>query len=165
MKVGERTVVTMDYVLKYADGEVIESSIETNQPIQFIYGKGFLLPALEQAILGLEAGDTKTVTLSPEDAYGEWKEEGLVTLPRNQFPPDSDLEEGMMFMIENEDGSSMPLTVVKVEGDNVIVDFNHPLAGEELVFDLTIRDVREATLEELLQSPSGCGPSCDKGCC
>ncbi len=165
MKVAERTVVTMDYVLKYADGEIIESSIETNQPIEFVYGKGYLLPSLEKAILGLEVGETKTVTLSPEEAYGDWKEEGLVTIPKNQFPPEADVEEGMMFMMENEDGGTMPLTVVKIEGDNVVVDFNHPLAGEELVFDITIKDIREATLEELLQSPSNCGPSCDKGCC
>lgn len=163
MKVAERTVVTMDYVLKYADGEVIESSIETNQPIEFVYGKGFILPALEKAILGLEVGETKTINLTPEEAYGDWREEGLQTISKNQFPPE--VEEGMMFIMENEDGSSMPLTVVKIEGDNVVVDFNHPLAGEELVFDITIKDVREATLEELLQSPSGCGPSCDKGCC
>lgn len=165
MKVGERTVVTMDYVLKYDDGEVIESSIESNNPIQFVYGKGQILPALEQAILGLEAGDTKTVRLTPEEAYGEWKEEGVANIPRNQFPPDADVEVGMMFMMESEDGNSMPMTIVKVEGDDVTVDFNHPLAGEELIFDITVKDVREATLEELLQSSSGCGPSCDKGCC
>lgn len=165
MKVAERTVVTMDYVLKYPDGEIIESSIESNQPIEFVYGKGLILPALEKAILGLEEGETKTVTLTPEEAYGPWKEEGVVTIPKNQFPQDTDLEEGMMFMMESEEGGAMPMTVVRLEGDDVVVDFNHPLAGESLVFDITVKNVREATLEELLQSPSGCGPSCDKGCC
>jgi FKBP-type peptidyl-prolyl cis-trans isomerase SlyD len=70
-----------------------------------------------------------------------------------------------MFMMESEEGNPQPFTVVKIEGDEVVVDFNHPLAGQELVFNLYIRDVREATLEELLKNNSSCGPNCDKGCC
>ncbi len=165
MKVGERTVVTMDYELKYPDGELIESSIEANQPLVFVFGKGEVLPAIEKAILDKEAGDQINVTLTPEEAYGKWEEEGVVAIPRTQFPPDMDIEEGMMFMMESEDGRPQPFTVVKTEGDEIVVDFNHPLAGQELVFDIYIRDVREATLDELLKNEGACGPGCDKGCC
>lgn len=164
MKAAERTVVTMDYELKYTDGELIESSIEANQPMQFVYGKGQVLPALEKAILDKEAGDNLTVTLTPEEAYGKWEENGLCSIPRTQFPADMDIQEGMMLTMESEDGRAMPFVIVKTEGSDVVVDFNHPLAGEELVFALSIRDVREATLEELLKaSDAGCGGGCDCG--
>jgi len=165
MKVGERTVVTMDYELRYPDGELIESSIEANQPLIFVYGKGEVLPAIEKAILDKEAGDQVNVKLSPEEAYGKWEEEGMASIPKAQFPPDMDIEEGMMFMMESENGTPQPFTIVKLEGDDVVVDFNHPLAGQELVFDLYIRDVREATLEDLVKAAPSCGPGCDKGCC
>lgn len=166
MKVGERTVVTMDYELRYPDGELIESSIEANQPLVFVFGRGQVLPAIEKSILDKEPGEQLNVTLTPEEAYGKWEEEGLCNIPRNQFPADLEIEEGMMFMMESEEGNPQPFTVVKVEGDDVAVDFNHPLAGQELVFQLYIRDVREATLEELTKTAaSTCGAGCDKGCC
>lgn len=165
MKVSERTVVTMDYELRYPDGELIESSIESGQSLQFIYGRGEILSALEKAILDKEPGDKITVTLSPEEAYGPWEEEGQCIIPRQQFPQDMELEEGMMFTMDSEDGRQVPFTIVNVSGNDVVVDFNHPLAGETLVFDLYIRDVRLATLEELANRPSCSSDSCDKGCC
>jgi FKBP-type peptidyl-prolyl cis-trans isomerase SlyD len=163
MKVGERTVVTMDYELKYTDGELIESSIELKQPMQFVYGKGQIVAALEKAILDKAAGDDIVVSLSPEEAYGKWEENALCNIPRSQFPADMEIEEGCMLTMESEDGRTMPFVIVKTEGDDVVVDFNHPLAGQELVFSVSIRDVREATLDEILKASSGCGNS-DCGC-
>ena len=166
MKVAERTVVTMDYELKYTDGELIESSIEMKQPMEFVYGKGQILPALEKAILDKTAGENVVVSLSPDEAYGKREENALCSIPRSQFPADMEIEEGCMLTMESEDGRAMPFVIVKAEGDDVVVDFNHPLAGQELVFNVFIRDVREATLDELLKASSECGKSgcgCDSG--
>lgn len=170
MKVAERTVVTMEYTVRDSDGAMIDSSAEGDGPLSFVFGRGEILPGLEKALEGHETGDTLSVTLAPADAYGEKVDGSEAKIPRDQFPQELDIVPGMMLMMETEDGQ-VPFTVIAVSDDVVNVDFAHPLAGRTLQFDVRIVDVREATIEELMNTKScGCGDSscsddCSSGCC
>jgi len=148
MKVGANKVVTMDYSLYLDSGELVDST-EGRDPIEFICGKGHIMPALEKELIGMEVGDQKEITLSPEEGYGEIDPDAIRTVPRTIFPPDIELEVGEKFYVKDASGKDVPFTIVKLEGDAVTIDFNHPLAGQNLNFKVTIRGVREATPEEL----------------
>ncbi len=113
----------------------------------YLHGHNNIIPGLETALEGHEAGDTLSVTVSPEDGYGERDDENVQVLPRADF--DDDVEIGASYFAQAEDGSVNPFTVVSVSGDDVTVDFNPPLAGQTLNFDVTVKDVRDATAEEL----------------
>ncbi len=148
MQVAEKTVVSMNYTLKDDDGTVIDSS-EGREPLSFIAGKGMIIPGLEQALIGKNPGDEVSVSVSPEEGYGEYREEMTVQVNKDQFQGDSEITEGMQVQAHNKDGSTQILTVKEVSDDQVTLDANHPLAGQTLHFDVSIEDVREATQEEL----------------
>jgi len=147
MDITKHTVVTMDYTLTDSDGNVLDTS-ENHGPISYIQGTGNIIPGLETALDGKSEGDKVSVTVEPQDAYGERDEDRVINLKRDQFTGVEKVEPGMQFQatVNNE---QQILTVTDIEGDAVTVDANHPLAGMELNFDVEIRNVREATPEEL----------------
>jgi FKBP-type peptidyl-prolyl cis-trans isomerase SlyD len=140
-------VVAMDYTL-FVDGEIADSS-EDQEPLEFIQGMGNIIPGLERELYGMTAGDSKQVKVAPKEAYGEYSDEAFMEVPRNQFPEDIPLEEGTELQVRDEDGKVAMARIDRVTIDNVRLDFNHPLAGKELLFDVTIVALRDASPEEL----------------
>ena len=150
MKVGENTVVTLDYELRLDDGQLVESTFETQRPFIFYFGRSNVLPAFEEALSGREEGEELEVVLPPEKAYGPVMEEAIYNVPREQFPPDAALEVGNTMMMETPEGEQYPFRIAAVTDDEVTVDFNHPLAGKTLHFKVLIKSVREASPDEIL---------------
>ncbi|WP_309570240.1 peptidylprolyl isomerase [Deinococcus sp.] len=145
MNITQDKVVELDYKLT-VDGEVIDQS-EAGEPLTYLHGHSNIIPGLEKALEGHTTGDNVTVTVAPEDGYGERDEENVEELDRADF--EDDIEIGATYYAQAEDGSVIPFTVMSIEGDTVQVDFNPPLAGETLNFDVTVLGVRDATSEEL----------------
>jgi FKBP-type peptidyl-prolyl cis-trans isomerase SlyD len=147
MQVGKNAVVSIDYTLKDPQGQVLDSSVG-KQPLPYLHGTGNLIPGLEKELEGKSAGDHLRVTIPPAEAYGERDDRLVQTVSRSAFQG-SDVKVGMQFRTQGEGGAAGVVTVTKVEGDQVTVDGNHPLAGMPLDFEVTIKEVRAATKEEL----------------
>lgn len=148
MLIADKTVVSLHYTLKNAAGEVIDSS-EGAEPLSYIHGASQIVPGLERELTGLKAGDSKDVVVRPEDGYGVPDPQGIFGVPRAAFPPEAKLEVGESFVGEDDEGQAVPVRVIEVRPDMIMVDANHPLAGETLYFHVDVREVREATVEEL----------------
>jgi len=146
MTIAKNSVVVLDYELK-VDGQVVDSSAG-HEPLAFIHGTGALIPGFSSALDGLKSGDKKSFVVSPEDGYGVLDQEALRKYDINDFPGDVDLTPGAQLFFETEDQMEIPCFIKEVNGNDVIIDFNHPLAGKELHFSIEIRDVRPATEEE-----------------
>lgn len=146
-KVTDGQVISMEYTLK-VDGEVIDTS-EGHGPIEFIQGTGNIIPGLERELYGMNLGDSKEVTVSPGDGYGEVDTEAYTDVPREQFPADIPLEKGIELELHDEQGNPMHARIDQVGDKTVRLDFNHPLAGKELFFAVKIAALREPTPEEL----------------
>lgn len=147
MKVAENTVVLIDYKLTDNEGEVIDSS-EGAGPLAYLHGAGNIIEGLESALLGKEAGDEVIASIEPAKGYGERNEDMKQDVPKELFGGVETIELGMQFQSETDNGPVM-VTVVEIKEDMITVDGNHPLAGVHLNFDVTIRDVREPSKEEL----------------
>ncbi len=147
MQVAKNKVVGIDYKLTDKDGKMIDSSAN-HGPLYYIQGIGNLIPGLENALEGKKSGDNLKVTIAPKDAYGERNDALCQSVPRAQFESNEGLEVGMQFEVDTEQGE-LVVSVTKIEGDTVTVDGNHPLAGVELHFDVTVKEVRDASAEEL----------------
>lgn len=142
--VAEGKVVRIHYRLTVRDQRVDESG---DEPLAYLHGGGQLVPGLESRIVGKTPGDKFEAVVPPTEAYGERTAE-LQKVPKNAFPEDQKIESGMQFAAQTEGGQVVPFWVLEVQGDDVIIDPNHPLAGETLHFDIEVVDVREATEEE-----------------
>lgn len=147
MTIAKNKVVGIDYTLTDKDGNVIDSSTSQG-PLYYIQGIGNLIPGLEAQLEGKKAGDQLNVVIAPKDAYGERQDSLCQQVSRAQFENADEIEVGMQFEVDTEQGEVV-VSVVSVTDDAVIVDGNHPLAGVELHFDVTVREIREATAEEL----------------
>lgn len=147
MEVSEKKVITIHYKGTLADGTVFDTS-EGKEPLEFIYGIGMIIPGLEEGLEGLKEGDKKTVEVPADKAYGKRQEEAMQEVPKSQFPEDIELKEGLQLAAQGPQGT-IPVTVLEVGEENVKVDFNHPLAGKDLTFDVEVLGIREATKEEL----------------
>ncbi len=145
--VKDDVVVSMDYSL-HVDGELIDSS-QGQEPLDFIQGSGSIIPGLENELYGMKIGESKKVVVSALDGYGELHEEAFTEVPRDQFPSDIPMEVGTEIQVRDEEGHPMHSRIVEVNDDSVKLDFNHPLAGKELHFDIKIVGLRDATEEEL----------------
>ena len=145
MNITQDKIAQLDYKLT-VDGEVIDQS-EAGEPLTYLHGHSNIIPGLEKALEGKAAGDSLQVTVQPEDGYGERDEDNVEELDRTDF--EDDVEIGATYYAQSEDGSVIPFTVMAVNGDTVQVDFNPPLAGMTLNFDVKVLDVRDATAEEL----------------
>jgi FKBP-type peptidyl-prolyl cis-trans isomerase SlyD len=149
MQVGKHAVVTIDYTLKDPQGTVIDSSTAAGrEPLPYLHGAGALIPGLEKALEGKSKGDKLQVTVLPEEGYGARDENLVQTVNRSAFQG-MDVKPGMQFRTQGQEGAVAVVTVTKVEGEQVTVDGNHQLAGIPLSFDVTIKDVRAATKEEI----------------
>jgi len=147
MQVEKNKVVGIDYKLTDESGKMIDSSTD-HGPLYYIQGTGSLIPGLEAALEGKKSGDSLKVKIDAKDGYGERNDALCQSVPRAQFESTEALEIGMQFEVETEQGE-LVVTVTKIEGDLVTVDGNHPLAGIELHFDVTVKEVREPSAEEL----------------
>ena len=146
MQIANGKVVSIDYTLTDAGGQVIDSS-DGNEPLTYLHGAGNIIPGLERALEGKAAGDAINATIQPADGYGQ-KNPGLVQpVPRTQFPGVKDITVGQQFQAQTNHGPRV-VTVIGVTDDTVTVDANHPLAGQILNFAVKIVEVRDATKEE-----------------
>jgi FKBP-type peptidyl-prolyl cis-trans isomerase SlyD len=145
--VQKDVVVSMEYTLK-VDGEEIDSS-QGQEPLQFLVGHGNVISGLEREMMGMKVGETKDVVIQPEDAYGVFDDEAFMNVPRGEFPKDMPLEEGLELSVRDDSGQSRYARVDTIEGDSVTLNFNHPLAGDELHFNVKVVGLREPTAEEM----------------
>lgn len=129
--------VHIHYVGSLPDGEIFDSS-EGQEPLSFTLGAGDVIPGFDAGVLGMKVGDTKHVEIAPEDAYGEHREDLMIQVPLSAFPAHVQPEIGMALEMRAPDGSTMGVTVVGMADEYVTLDANHPLAGEELHFDITL---------------------------
>lgn len=149
IQVKDDVVVGLDYVLRLDDGEVVDSS-QGREPLEFLQGRGQIISGLEKELYGMGVGEEKSVDVEPGEAYGDYDEERLQRVPRDAFPDDMELEEGMSVrMRDSNTGNLFDAYIDEVQDDSVVLDFNHPLAGETLHFDVKIVTLRQATDEEL----------------
>jgi FKBP-type peptidyl-prolyl cis-trans isomerase SlyD len=159
MNIADKLYVVFDYKLTLDSGEEIDSSSE-GQPLGFITGSGQIIPGLEKAIMGMTVGDSKKISVEPEDGYGQVNPELFQDVPRKQFPGDIELRPGMAFQAQCPQGPIV-INIKEMKDENtVVIDLNHPLAGKKLHFDLNIVEVREPTAEELSGLSSGCNCGC-----
>lgn len=145
MNITQDKVVELEYKLTVG-GEVVDQS-EPGEPLVYLQGHNNIIPGLERALEGKQTGDDLQVIVQPEDGYGVRDEDAIEDLERSDF--EDDIEVGATYYAQAEDGSVLPFTVLAIDGDSVQVDFNPPLAGEVLTFDVKVVNVRDATAEEL----------------
>ncbi len=146
-EVKDGAVVSLDYKLT-VDGEVVDSS-EGTRPIQFIQGQHQIIPGLETQLYGMTIGDQKNVVVPAENGYGPVDPESFEDVPRDMFPADIPLEPGVELELRDEGGQIMNARINEVKDDTITLDFNHPLAGKELHFDVTVAGLRPASQDEL----------------
>ena len=157
MQISDKKVASINYNLKNNAGELLDSS-EGADPLVYLHGAGNIIPGLEKALEGKQAGDTLEVTIAPEEAYGPVHEEMIQTVPRDAFDGVEQIDVGMSFQAETASGP-VTVVVVGVEEDTVTVDGNHPLAGQTLHFYVEVVEVRDASDDEL-QHGHVHGPGC-----
>ena len=165
MKIGNEMAVAISYTLT-VDGQVADQATK-EAPLKFVYGIGMLLPKFEEYLLGLEAGDKYSFTLSPEEGYGVHQEEMVIAVPKAAFEIEGKIEEGLLTIgnripMMTQMGQPIVGVVVEVTDEAVKMDFNHPMAGKTLNFEGEVVDVHEATDDDY---PHSCGCGCDDcGC-
>jgi FKBP-type peptidyl-prolyl cis-trans isomerase SlyD len=148
MSVKSNQVVSINFTVKDVEGNVLDST-GGDQPFLFLSGHSQILPKLEENIDQMLIGSKKEVTLSPDEAYGDYDDKAVQVVQRSEFPENTKLEEGMDFMAQTPEGNKIPFVIKDIKGDEVTIDFNHPLAGQTLKFEVELLDKREATQEEL----------------
>ena len=148
MTIENEKVVTVHYHLTNAAGQVIESS-RGRDPLTYLHGAGTLLASVERALTGLDVGATTTVELAPAEAYGEYDATKMDTLPRSAFARVPNLAVGMRLEGQDVNGRTFTVRVLELREDTVVIDANHPLAGETLTFAIEVLAIREATADEL----------------
>lgn len=138
-KSGDRVIV--HYSGSLEDGTIFSSTYEEDQPFEFTLGEESVLPSFQNAVIGMNEGDTKTISVPPEDGYGEHKTEFVLKMERTQAPPDLELEVGKRLQIRLSDGTMRVVTVVAITEENVILDANDPLAGKTLTFEIELVEI------------------------
>ncbi len=147
MQIADKMVVTIDYTLKDDDGTVLDSSTDGN--FAYLHGANNIIPGLETALTGKTAGDELEVSVTPTEGYGERNDSMIQAVPRDMFDSEQEIQVGMQFHAQSPEGEMIVVTVTDVEGDDITVDGNHPLAGVNLNFGVKVVDVREASQEEI----------------
>jgi FKBP-type peptidyl-prolyl cis-trans isomerase SlyD len=148
LTVADGMVVSLDYTLRLDDGQVIDSS-DGREAFQFLQGRGQIIPGLEKALYGMVVGEEKEVEVAPADGYGETDPDAYQRVPHDIFPQDMGLTEGMELRLKDQSGRPIEAYVAEISPEGVLLDFNHPLAGETLYFQVKITDLRPGTSEEL----------------
>lgn len=139
-KVKEGDVVKVHYTGKLTSGEQFDSSVD-REPLEFVVGAGQMIKGFDAALPGMAIGEKKTINIPAEDGYGERSEEAIIPFPKENVPGDMKLEPGMTLTLSNQDGQPVPVVVKEIKEDVVILDANHFLAGQELVFDIELVEI------------------------
>jgi FKBP-type peptidyl-prolyl cis-trans isomerase SlyD len=147
VKIAKGSVVGLDYKLHLGDGEILDAS-EPGSPLYYLQGEGNIVPGLERALEGMEVGETKAVVVEPRDGYGDHDPQGLQKVEKGAFGPELP-EVGHQYTARGPNGEMVPFVVKEIGPEFVTVDLNHPLAGRTLHFEVTVREVRAATAEEV----------------
>ena len=134
------STVKVHYTGTLTSGEVFDSS-EGRDPLEFTMGQGMLIPGFEKAIMGLKVGDSTKTEIPAEEAYGESNPEMVVKVSKSQLPPEMEPQVGMQLQLNQPDGQPIPCVVAGIEGDEVTIDANHPLAGKDLVFEIEVVEI------------------------
>jgi len=145
--VADDVVVSIEYTLT-VDGNIVDAS-EENDPLEYLQGYQNIIPGLEKELAGMQVGESREVTVLPKDGYGEMDPNALIDVPRSEFPKDFELKPGLELQLQNQDNELLNAIVVSVTPKTVKLDLNHPLAGKELFFRVTVVGLREATEEEM----------------
>jgi len=148
MTIKDNSAVSFHYTLTDDDGQQLDSSVG-KEPLAYLHGAGNIIPGLENALTGKAVGDAITVAVSAAEGYGEVQKELIQDVPRSSFQGIDEIEIGMQFEAQTGQGGAVPVTVTAVTDEMITVDGNHPLAGKNLNFDVTIEAIRDATEEEL----------------
>ncbi len=139
-QVKEGDVVRVHYTGKLTNGEQFDSSVG-KEPLEFTVGAGMMIKGFDAAMPGMTIGEKKTINILPEDGYGDKSEEAFIEFPKENVPEDMKLEPGMSITLSNQEGQPVPVVVVEVREDVVVLDANHFLAGQELVFDIELVEI------------------------
>ena len=137
--IKEGDTIKVHYTGKVADGTVFDSSRD-REPLEFTIGEGKLIPGFEKAVVGMNIGDSNTVTIPSDEAYGEKRTDMIVDVQRSQIPQDISPEVGQQLQVQQKDGSAIPVVISEVTETTVKLDANHPLAGKDLTFDIEVVD-------------------------
>ena len=132
--------VKVHYHGKLTSGETFDSS-SGREPLEFEVGSGSVIKGFDEGVTGMEVGQKKTINIPVDDAYGPRSEDMLIEFPKDRFPSGAEIEEGMQLMMGNGSGQNIPVVVVGIKEDSVILDANHPLAGEDLIFDIELIEI------------------------
>ena len=156
-QIEQNSVVSVHYTGTFDDGKIFDSS-EGKDPLTFLVGHGQMITGFEQEMLGADVGEKRDFTLTPDRAYGERDEGAVQQIPRDQFPEDMEIEEGMMLGAQSHQGP-IQFTILSIDGDSVTADFNHQMAGRTLKFSVEVVSVRKASSVELadgvVRDPNG----------
>lgn len=147
LKIGPQMRITLHFAVRLMDGTELDSTFD-GKPASFVWGDDSLLPGFERALLGLKAGDKRSVFLSAEDGFGEYNPDNVQHFRRDEFPDDAELEPGVVMNFADAARAELPGVIARLEDDWVYVDFNHPLAGRELTFEVEIIDVAHNAPEQ-----------------
>ena len=162
MAIEANQIVSIEYEVK--DGDTVVDSNIGGAPLVFMFGKGQIIPGLENGIVNMNIGDKADIVVQPADAYGEYNADATQEVPADQFSG-IDLALGMTLYGQGEDGGTVQVIVKEIGADTVTIDFNHPLAGKELLFNVAINNIREATAEEAMTGvPAENKPAEDESC-
>ena len=142
MSVQNGDTIRVHYSGKLTDGSLFDSS-EGHDPLEFTAGSGMVVPGFDAAVMGMEIGETKTVTLPPSEAYGEKNDDMTVKIPRAEFGADFTANPGEQLLIQLGDGNQIPVTIIQINEETVTLDANHQLAGKTLVFTITLVEILE----------------------
>lgn len=137
--------VQMHFSIKLKDGSIADSTRDHGKPACFKMGDGNVLDKVERALIGMKVGEKKKISLSPDEGFGEANPNNLHWLPKAQFPQDIKLEEGLIMGFTQPNGVELPGIIREIKDENVLVDFNHPLCGQTLIFDLEIIAINPAS--------------------
>ena len=144
-QVKKGDTVKVHYHGKLNDGSTFDSS-EGREPLEFEVGSGMVIPGFDSCVTGMTVGEKKTITIPADEAYGPKHDEMIMDFPRDRFPADMAPEVGMQLNMSNGSGQNFPVVIIEVKDDAVLLDANHPLAGEDLTFDLELVDIKGKSL-------------------
>jgi FKBP-type peptidyl-prolyl cis-trans isomerase SlyD len=163
MNIANDRVVSINYTLTNAQSQVLDTT--GAEPFSYLHGHRNIIPGLENALNGRRPGDAFTIHIPAAEAYGERSEKLITTVPLDRFDGAGSVQAGMQFHAETPDGELQLVTVTSVEGDVVTIDGNHPMAGLDLNFDVSIVDIREADEDELQHGHVHASCDCESGDC
>lgn len=146
--IQDNVVVALAYTLKLENGDIVDEA-DADDPLEYLHGANNIIPGLERALTGMRVGETKQIQVAPADGYGDYDPEDIEIVPRRQFPDDAPLAVGMAVTLADNDDNYIEAVISAMDAENVTLDYNHPLAGKMLFFDVKVLGIREATQEEI----------------